>query len=170
MCENHIREMYHTQERRRKKLTAPIQCKDPSAWLGIGYYFWYSEEDAMRWGNDRKSKYGYYEIYSAEIDCENVLDTVFNEEHYLFWVKQVEKAAKHFLRKTGRKPTIQHINEYFKEKATWTEVSGILFQDLPSNENYLHVRSFYYRKRIQIVVYKTEIIANFALKLEAKST
>lgn len=73
--------MYLTQEKRAQKLTAPIFCNRNYAWLGEAYYFWAEEVDAAKWGHTSKKSTGYFEIYQAEIDCENVLDTVFNEEH-----------------------------------------------------------------------------------------
>jgi len=164
--------MYHTQEKRKIPLTLPCKCTRDDAWLGDGYYFWYDQDDADRWGRNSKKKTGSFEIYRSEVDCSNVLDTVFNEEHYLFWLKQIEKAAKHIVKKTGQKPTLKELNDYFKERATWHEIKGILFQDLPNNFNFLMVkpiryrnkkRPFVYKKRIQIAVYNLDIIATFAL-------
>ncbi len=153
--------MYHTQEKRRKLLNAPIKCNRGDAWLGEGYYFWDNEIDAIHWGNS--SKNGSFEIYKADIETENVLDTVFNEEHYSFWIKQVEKAAKSITRKTGKKASIREINQYFNDKAKWSEITdGVLFQDLPFSDDLL-VSNFNYRKRIQIAIYNKAIINNFAL-------
>ena len=84
----------------------------------------------------------------------------------MFWLRQIEKAAKHISKKTGIKAKIKEINQYFKEKARWDEeATGIMFQDLPINDDLL-VENLYYRKRIQLAVYKLEIISNFALHLE----
>lgn len=162
--------MFHTQEHRRKELDSPIMCLRDDAWLGEAFYFWYDEEDAHRWGHSSKKRTGSYEIYSAVIECEDVLDTVFNEEHYLFWLKQIEKVAKKIIKSTGEKPTLKEINDYFKERATWDEVTGIMFQDLPNNHRFLLVkpieyrtksRPFVYKKRIQLAVYNLEIVENF---------
>ncbi len=76
--------MYHTQGKADNKLSQPIPTTNPNAWLGGGVYFWYYEDDAVRWGSIGKKDWGHYEVYKADIDCENVLDTVFNEEHYNF--------------------------------------------------------------------------------------
>lgn len=165
---SHIRTMFHTQEKRGMRLTSPIKCGRDDAWLGEGYYFWDDLNDAKQWGNKSKRKTGAFEIYRSEIDIENFLDTVFNEAHYRFWVRQIEKAAKVIQLKSRTKPTIKEINEYFKEKALWDEVDGILFQDLPINENLSKVKSFYYRKRIQAVVYNVEKIINFVFHFEGK--
>jgi hypothetical protein len=172
--------MYHTQESRTAKLTAAVPCVRDDAWLGEGLYFWNTLHDADYWGNTSKKATGYYEVYQSLIESENLLDTVFNEEHYEFWLKQIEKVGMKFVKDTGNKPTLKELNDYFKEKATWTEVDGILFQDLPANNNFLMVKpiikpvpfrggnreilvSFAYRKRIQLVVYNSKIITNFDL-------
>ena len=165
MMEN-SRIMYHTQEKRKHILTSPVICTKDNAWLGDGYYFWDDIEDAESWGDNSKRKTGAYQIYQANINCENVLDTVFNEEHYKFWKKQIEKAAQKIAITTGSKPTIKEINAYFKERGGWGSVVGIMFQDLPQNQNFLMVFSFYYRKRIQLAVYNLEIVSNFALNKE----
>ncbi|MFW5656666.1 MAG: hypothetical protein ACOC0C_03535 [Bacteroidota bacterium] len=158
--------MYHTQEKWPKRLTTPIICERKNAWLGVGYYFWKDEVDAVHWGHNSKRKTGEFEVYSANIDCENVLDTVFNEQHYEFWVRQIEKAAKTIMKKTGVKATIKEINQYFKEKAKWSEITdGILFQDLPFSDDLL-VQNLNYRKRIQIAVYNLDIISNFVFLFE----
>ena len=158
--------MYHTQEKREQRLTKPIICNNKNAWLGVAYYFWEDEIDAINWGHKSKTNTGFFEIYKAEIECENVLDTVFNEEHYKFWVKQIEKAAKHISMKTGLKATLKEINQYFKEKANWAEITdGIMFQDLPISEDLL-VRNLYYRKRIQLAAYNFKIINTFALHFD----
>ncbi|OAV70406.1 hypothetical protein Barb6_01743 [Bacteroidales bacterium Barb6] len=157
------RKMYHTQEKRWERLTFPILCKNKNAWLGTGYYFWYEEVDAIHWGNNSKNKKGHFEIYSADIDCKNVLDTVFNEQEYIFWKGQIEKVASTISEKTGKKPTLKEVNEYLRDKAKWIdEVDGILFQDLPYSSDLL-VEHFNYRKRIQIAIYKKKIIDNFML-------
>lgn len=167
-----IRNMFHTQERRMKELISPIKCFRNDAWLGEAYYFWYDEFDAHRWGNTSKRQTGYYEVYEAKIDCEDVLDTVFNEEHYLFWLKQIEKAATKIIKSTGEKPTLKEINDYFKERAVWSDLKGIMFQDLPNNFNFLLVkpieyrtrkRPFVYKKRIQLAIYDLEIMKEFVL-------
>ena len=166
-----IRTCFHTQESRDKMLSEPIPCTREDAWLGEAVYFWLEMEDAENWGNSSKKGTGYYEIYQSEIDCSNILNTVFDEHHYNFWYKQVEKVAKKIISKTRIKPTIKELNDYFKERGTWNEVDGILFQDLPTNPNNLLVKPieyknkrivFAYRKRIQLAVYNTEVIVNFA--------
>lgn len=163
---------YHTQESRRKTLTEPVLCNRNDAWLGNAFYFWLDIEDAEDWGNSSKRRTHYYEIYKSEIETENVLNSVFNEEHYYFWYKQIVKVAKVIMAKTNIKPTIKELNDYFKERGTWDDVTGIMFQDLPTNPNKLLIKPieynkkkivFPYRKRIQLAVYNSEIIHNFAL-------
>ncbi|WP_115460903.1 hypothetical protein [Winogradskyella aurantiaca] len=167
-----VKKLFHTQESRIHTLTEPIPCTRDDAWLGEGIYFWYELFDAEYWGNTAKKATGFYEIYESDIDLENVLDTVFNEEHYRFWLRQLEKVAMTFIKKTNEKPTLKELNDYFKERGTWNEVCGILFQDLPTNDRHLLVKpiqyknkkfTFAYRKRIQLVVYENQIIRTFAL-------
>jgi hypothetical protein len=161
--------MYHTQEKRTVQLTQPKICTRRDAWLGDAYYFWSSEVDAIQWGQNSKKRTGYFEVYSANINCENVLDTVFNEEHYVFWVAQIEKAAKFISIKTGIKATLKEINQYFKEKAKWSDTTdGVMFQDIPISEDLL-VQGLYYRKRIQLAVYNLRIISTFAFDYDLKS-
>jgi hypothetical protein len=153
---------YHTQEDRGEKLGSPIICTKDNAWLGEAYYFWENEEDADFWGIKVKNKTGKYDIYTAEIPLDNVLDTVFNREHYYFWVKQIEKAAKNFVKKTGSKPTLKEINDFFKEKGKWTNFDGILFQDISGNPVHYMVKDFQYKKRIQLALYNKTKMINFA--------
>jgi len=158
-----IRTMYHTQERRGKLLTAPIICVREDAWLGEGYYFWDDIIDAEIWGRKSKTATGHYEIYVSRIQTNSFLDTVFNENHYRFWLSQIEKVANLFISKTSLKPTIKEINEYFLDRGVWIDIDGIIFQDISENQNNLKVKSFYYRKRIQAVVFNIGIINTFAL-------
>ena len=65
--------MYHTQERWAERLTEPIICKRDNAWLGVGYYFWDEEVDAIHWGHNSKRRTGYFEIYTADIVVDDVL-------------------------------------------------------------------------------------------------
>lgn len=164
---------YHTQEARKRKLDAPILCQRDDAWLGNAYYFWLDIEDAEDWGDSSKRRHMWYDVYKCEIETENVLNTVFCEEHYDFWLKQIEKVAKTIISKTKMKPTIKELNEYFKERGIWNDLDGILFQDLPTNPNKLLIKPieynnktkkiiFPYRKRIQLAVYNSNIILTFA--------
>jgi hypothetical protein len=173
-----VKVYYHTQESRKHLLTEPVKCVRVDAWLGDAVYFWYDLEDAEDWGNNSKRAQNYYEIYKSDIECENILDTVFNEDHYFFWFKQIEKVAKLIISKTKMKPTLKELNDYLKERGTWDEVDGIRFQDLPTNPNKLLIRpielkngskrSFPYRKRIQLAVYNSKIILNFDLLKKEK--
>jgi hypothetical protein len=155
------KEMYHTQEKREMALTEPIICVRSDAWLGEAYYFWYDIIDAKEWGHNSKRKTGAFDVYKSDIGSENILDTVFNEDHYLFWLGEIEKVSKFLTKKTKRKPSLKEINQYFKERATWDEVDGIMFQDIPKSETKSLVREFYYRKRIQLAVYNVKIINTF---------
>ena len=152
---------YHTQECRGDKLSKPIKCEKDNAWLGIGYYFWIDENDALFWGQVSKRRTGKYDVYVSEIECDDVLDTVFNEDHYRFWVKNIEKAAKIILKKTSLKPTLKEINEFFLERGVWEGVDGIMFQDISKNELHYLVQQFQYKKRIQLGLFNIKKMTNF---------
>jgi hypothetical protein len=156
---------YHTQEDRGEILNAPIKCISDKAWLGDGYYFWESIEDAHWWGVKSKCAQGYYMIYVSNINTENVLNTVFEEDDYKWWLKLIERTAKKFIKKTGIKPTLKDINNFFRERNVFEDIDGIIFQDLPMNKNFLLINDdFWYKKRIQIAIYNERIIENFQLK------
>jgi hypothetical protein len=124
---------YHTQEKRERELAEPIFCVKEDAWLG-----------------------------NASINDEDFLDTVFQKAHYEFWLNQIEKAAKKIIKKTGVKPTLKEINDYFYEKRIWTHFSGILFQDISENPIHFLVDEFQYKKRIQLALFDKRKINNFA--------
>jgi len=161
-----VRKMYHTQGYRKPFLTGPLICTRDNAWLGDGYYFWYSEEDALEWGGHAKRKYPGYVVYTAKIICDDILDTVFNEDHYKFWLKSIDKISDSIYKNTGKRPHIKELNQYLKERATWNSVSGIMFQDVPKTLS--KVISFYYRKRIQLVAFDLEIVKNFTYHYDDK--
>lgn len=154
---------YHTQENRNNNLLTPIKCTKDDAWLGEAYYFWEDEDDAIFWGIKFKNKKGSYDIYKAVIDNDNILDTVFNREHYNFWIKQIKKASIFFIKKTGNKPTLKEINDFFYERKIWSQLDGILFQDISSNPIHFMVKEFQYKKRIQLALYNTKKITTFVL-------
>ncbi len=156
-------QFYHTQENRGVLLNEPILCVKDNAWLGSAFYFWEDEHDAEFWGVKFKNKTGRYDIYQAEITSDDILDTVFNREHYNFWIKQIEKASKIIIKRTGFKPTLKEINDFFKERDIWSEIDGILFQDISQNPIHFMVREFQYKKRIQLALYNKEKINSFAL-------
>jgi hypothetical protein len=157
------RVMFHTQGHSDPCLDFAQECTKDNAWLGKGYYFWKEEQDAIFWGITAKKNYKKYTVYTATIDCEDVLDTVFNEEHYDFWLRQIDKAINILAKKSGQKLTIEDINSYFIQRGGWGDkVRGIMFQDLPSNETISKVIGFFYRKRIQLAAFDKKIITNFA--------
>ena len=136
---------YHTQESRKSILKDPIRCVRDDAWLGEAFYFWLDLEDADEWGIKSKRGSKYYEVYQSEIQIDNILDTVFNEEHYFFWFKQIEKVAKAIMSKTKMKPSLKELNDYLKERGLWNEIHGIKFQDLPANTERLLIRPIEYK-------------------------
>lgn len=162
-----VRRMFHTQEKRERRIQEAIKCYKDNAWLGVAWYFWYDEDDAVHWGNTSKTKTGEYEIYDAQLDCSEVLDTVFSERDYLIWVNAIKKAQKRFL-KAGKTPTLKMLNDFFYENKIWSQFSGIMFQDISNNSaNYIS-RGFQYKKRIQLAVFNPLIITNFAFVFEGK--
>ncbi|MBL7760412.1 MAG: hypothetical protein JNK08_06925 [Sediminibacterium sp.] len=160
--------MFHTQEKWADNLDGPIKCIRSDAWLGEGYYFWYYESDAAWWGINSKNRTKYYQIYNCHINCENVLDTVFNEDHYRIWVKNVDLAIEKFLKKDRGKISIKYINEFFRERGVLDGIHGVMFQDISNNPDFWVVDKFQYKKRIQLVAFHKEIISNFALYFESE--
>lgn len=176
---------YHTQEFRIEgELDAPISCDFENAWLGSGYYFWTDLEFAKYWGEDFKMRNtGYYDVYSAEIDVEKCLNTVFNEKHYFFFLRCIEKAINYFQQKEEG-VNLKEVHE-FLEYNFWRKlgVTGILYDDLPSNPRNKPNRKYsvieyrenkktnflYYKKRIQIVIFDLDEVHNFFLFLEEQS-
>lgn len=163
-----IRKMFHTQERWSQRLTSPMPTNNPESWLGDGYYFWYDETDASRWGINCKRETGYYEIYTADINCENVLDTVFNEAHYHFWIVNVERAIEKFMKGQKGTLTIKYINDFFKDKRLLEDMDGVMFQDISNSKDVWVLNKFQYKKRIQLVVYNLPIMSNFVYYFEGK--
>lgn len=150
------------------QLTSPIKCISDNAWMGEAYYFWYDEDNAIFWGRVAKTRTRAYEVYQSKIQSNDIFDTVFNEKHYLSWIKIIEKAAENFIKKSGMKPTLKEINDYFREKGIWSEVDGIMFQDISSNPDHYLVDEFQYKKRIQLAVYNPNIVNNFGIHFEAE--
>lgn len=169
-----IRRMYHTQEHRMEEglLTKPILCERDDAWLGTAYYFWLDRTDAERWGDKSKTKTSRYDVYEGDIDCENVLNTVFDEEQYNFWLASIEAVTKKIMKKTNRKPTLKTLNNYLIERGHWDEVDGILFQDLPTNDYYSLIEPiktrkgklvyFPHKKRVQLALFNISAMRTFA--------
>jgi len=172
--QTHIK-CYHVQEHRPIELTAPIKCCDSEAWLGFGFYFWREEEFAHYWGQDKKvfGETKSYDIHSADLNIENCLNTVFNEEHYLFFKKKIEETIQYY--KDKRKSvSLEEINRFLAENI-WTKlgVEGIIFDDKPTNPRYKNrqyseIPNLYYKKRIQIVVFELKNICNFELFLKSQ--
>ena len=168
---------YHTQECWLSGLlTEPKPCCHTNAWLGYGYYFWTDLEFAHYWGLDSKIKTsptGKYDIYVAHIEEEDLLDSVFDEAHYEFFVKTIESAIEK-LKGLGVNERILHekVNRYLVDKV-WrqADVKGIVYQDIPANSigagrKYSEIPPLFYLKRIQIIVFDNKIIHNFEALLE----
>lgn len=175
---------FHTQEFRNKIISEPILCDIENAWLGSGYYFWVDLEFAKFWGEDfKKRRTGYYSIYCAYIDIDNCINAVFDEEQYFFFRRCIEKSIEHF-KLHGFEITLKRVHQFLSDNF-WNKmnVSGIIYDDLPfnpfkkPNRKYSEVefvengkmRFFYYKKRIQLVVFNLENISTFAPYLEKQS-
>lgn len=162
-----FRKMFHTQEDRGDVLKKPIPCKRTDAWLGEGCYFWDELEDAMMWGDNSKRRTQRYSVYNAIINMEDVLDTVFNEVNYKFFIKQIDKVAEAIIKKTNKKPTLKQVHFALRKKQVWNAVKGIMFQDIPINRNLSKIQPFdngmvfTYKKRIQLVSYDNNIVLSF---------
>ena len=164
---------YHSQEYRPTELTRPIKCFDKDAWLGTGFYFWVEVIYAHYWGQDKKI-YGRsqsYDIYTARLNIENCLNTVFNEEHFCFFVNKIDEAIMH-LKKRRIPVTLELVNIYLAENV-WSKlgIEGIIFDDKPTNPKnksrvYSEIPDLYYKKRIQMVIFDAKNIKNFDIFLE----
>jgi len=168
---------YHTQEFRPdcEPLSEPVKCLKKNAWIGIGYYFWTELDFAKYWGEDSKmNKSGYYDIYKADLDCENCINAVFDEEGYFFFKEKIEETINHFKTK-GLDVTLEQINRFLADNI-WEElgVEGIVYDDKPTNPRksdriYSEIPNLYYRKRIQIVLFSSQNIHNFKPFLEQQA-
>lgn len=153
--------MFHTQEDRGIILSEPCLCNRKDAWLGTAYYFWKDEVDAIRWGED--SKNGRFQVYSARIISDKVLDTVFNKEHYDFFIAALERLAKKIVKKTGRYISKSLLCEYLNERADWkSEIDVLIVNDNPQGAREKFPIPI--RKRIQAAVYNKDCIHEFKIK------
>jgi hypothetical protein len=159
------REMFHTQEKRVERLTQPIRCTRPDAWLGYGYYFWGDLYDAIIWGRQSKKNTGEYEIYKGVVESDNILDTVFSEEGYLFFLEMINQVIADCEKKSGRRIGTNDVCRYIMKKAKWDKsLDGVMFADTPNTE----IEKFNYRKRIQLVLYKLDSLMSFEFMKEGR--
>ena len=164
---------YHTQEYRSTILEHPLKCVNKKAWLGFGYYFWLEEEYAHYWGQDAKINENSesYDIYCADLNIDNCINTVFDEKGYDLFIKKIEEAILFF--KSKREPfSLETVNRYLVEKV-WMKlgIAGIIYDDKPTNPRnknriYSEIPDLYYKKRIQAVIFDLKNICNFELYLE----
>lgn len=165
-----IRKCFHTQENRgSEKLRRPIKCCREDAWFGEAHYFWENVDDADYWGKVSKRNTGLYDVYCSNIDCSDFLDTVFNEEHYRVWLNSIEKLALKFKIELGKELSLKELNDYFKHKGLYKEVKGIVFQDISQKNEHFLVRSFQYKKRIQLAIFNEKAIKDFVFLHTDKS-
>lgn len=167
---------YHTQEFRAlsESLSAPIRCKGKNAWLGVGYYFWTDESYAHFWGLDFKCATGAYDIYKADLNIEDCINSVFDMEGYFFLKEKIEETIEHFAR-VGKKLTLEAVHRFLAD-GFWREfgVTGIIYDDKPINSAkferiHSEIPDLYYKKRIQVVLFGLENIRNFDVYLEEQN-
>lgn len=165
---------YHTQDYSHTgQLEFPKLCTTDDAWLGVGYYFWTDLLFAHYWGLDFKSDLtGYYDIYVADLEIDNVINASFSEEGYFFLKNKIEETIAHFS-SLGKPIQINKVHKYLSENI-WRKlgVTGIIYDDLPHNtkkRTYSSIEPLYYQKRIQIVIFNKINIHNFDLFLEEQS-
>jgi len=138
-----IKKGYHTQENRgSNKLKKPIKCTREDAWFGDAWYYWESKEDADFWGNVSKKQTGHYDVYCSKLDCDNFLDTVFNERHYRVWLQTLEKLILKFKLELGKDVSLKEINDYFKQKGLYKKVDGVIFQDISNRDSHYLIKGF----------------------------
>jgi len=160
------REMFHTQEKRPIDLIAPVLAVRNDAWLGPGYYFWRDEVDALAWGRNSKRTTGFFQVYNALIQSDKILDTVFNEKDYEFWLNLITKISKKLIKSYSGIPKIKHLNKFCQMHGVYKDIDAIQFQDIPMNKDFELFRKMYIRKRIQLAVYELSIVSNFKLYSE----
>lgn len=93
----------------------------------------------------------------------HVLNTTFNEEHYDFFVRIVEKVARKILKKTGKRPNNRDVFRKLPELKAWKEIKGLIYEDKPKND-LLQFDGLQYKKRVQLAVYDETIIESFCFK------
>ena len=170
---------YHTQECRHTTLNHPLKCTDRKAWLGFGFYFWLEPIYAQYWGedfkirkNNPKAQSDTYDVYSADLNIENCINTVFDEEDYTNFVNCIEQTIQYFKRKRVS-VTLEMVHRYLVDDEIWASlgISGIIYDDKPTNPKnkkriYSEIPDLYYKKRIQVVIFDSKNIRNFKLYLE----
>ena len=160
---------FHTLEHRKEIPEHPIKCVREDARLGFAYYFWIEEDFAHSWGQIRKSES--YDVFVANLNIKNCLNTVFNEKHYLFFRKKIREVVQHF-KNMNVPATLEMINT-FLAKNVWQRyaIECIIYDDKPTNKPkknliYSEIPDLYYNKRIQVVVFDLKNIRNFELYLK----
>jgi len=135
-------------------------------WFGDGYYFWQDKDFAEFWGRTHVCKNGIcsYNLYVVDLDVDfdsdNVLDTVFNENDYNFFVEVYDKFASNFFERKKKKPTIEEFNFFIGNKKIFGDnIIAIRFADNPNNSkvDYVKIMDLHYRKRIQIAVFENGV-------------
>lgn len=125
---------FHTQEAREDELTEPLRCEEDNAWLGKGYYFWLEEKFAHYWGQDSKDATGQYDIYTAWIEYDNLIDATFDEDGYYFWKDRIEATIEK-LKDLGFDLELKKVHQFLIDNV-WSKynIKGIIFDDLPHKQ------------------------------------
>lgn len=107
-------------------------------------------------------KNGRFQVYSARIISDKVLDTVFNRQHYDFFMAALERLSKTIVKKTGRCISKSLLCEYLNDRADWKkEIDVLIINDNPQGKRELFPIPI--RKRIQAAVYNKKCIHEFKL-------
>jgi hypothetical protein len=159
-------DVYHTQEKRDDPLSYPLLATGNHQWFGDGFYFWEDLTFACHWGRVKKinKNSDSYSVYLAVLNYqkEEIIDTVFNEEDYVNFVRAVERFAEKFKLQYKKTPSLYEFNEFISHFQVWHEIKIIKFQDLTNEKTQTSVRGFPYKKRIQYRVNDPEKITTFA--------
>jgi hypothetical protein len=159
---------YHTNEHRGDLII--VYAQGFHQWLGDAYYFWQDIEFAEEWATNARNGYPAADIYEVELDLnfdtdEFVIDTVFNEEHYYKFIEKIERFSDVYFAKFNQKPSIEDFNSFIFDLKIplWKDIKAIRFQDLPNNDkkNYLKVKGFFYKKRIQIALFDAKRLIKY---------
>jgi hypothetical protein len=152
--------VYHVNEHRGTETI--VYATGSAQWLGDAFYFWQDFEFAEEWAKSSRNKYEVADIYTIELDLnfdadEDVIDTVFNEEDYYKFVEKLEYFANLYFQHFKEKPSLEEFNNFIQDNEIplWKDIKAIRFQDLPLNDkkDYLKVKGFFYKKRIQIALF-----------------
>ncbi|MBQ9253213.1 MAG: hypothetical protein IJ180_00395 [Bacteroidales bacterium] len=159
---------YHTANSEKGRLYKPLYCHDNKAWLGPGYYFWQDLDFAKRWASVKK--YRLYDVYTADLNTEHCLDTVYSEEadkKFNEWLDLCDNLIRKRNLKIKPEDRLSTIfNLMKKEVFKKLNITGIRYADIPQGELDSKYKPLYPQKRIQYVIYSDKDIRNFSILIE----